>query len=662
LTGEIAMAVAADLLRTLRGLHLLEPARLAELSGDVSLQNLDAGELTQELIRRNLLTSYQAEQVAAGQGQNLVLGPYLILDRIGQGGAGAVFKARHRKQDRLVALKVLRQDRLGSSQVNRRFQREARLVTRLSHPNIVTIFDAGGDQGRNYLAMEYVQGQNLAQLVQECGPLPIPEACDIVRQVALGLQHAHDNNLVHRDIKPANLLIASTEKGLVKIIDLGLARILESCVQERADSTLTEPGIILGTADYMSPEQGDDPRAADIRSDLYSLGCTFFYLLTGQPPFPGGALLQKLDRHRREQPPSLPQLRPEVSPQVARILARLLAKRPEDRLQTPAALATALAEIAADHAHLVEGWCRRFEGHAKQVWAVAFTPIGQMFLSAGFDHTVRLWDWASGDELCLCQGHTAPVLSVACSPDGNHALSSGQDGTVRLWELPSGRELSRLQGHTDEVECVAFSPDGRFAALGGGYSHVDGNWPPLDCSVRLWDAVNWRELRRLDGHVEPAWTLAFSPDSRFIVSGSGDQSVRLWNVATGQEVHRFQGHANKVTSVAYSPNGLAALSGSLDGTLRLWHLHDGRELRQFTGHEAKVRSVAFSPCGRFVLSGGNDRTVRLWQVETSRELACFQGHLDNVTSVAFSPQGDFVLSGSSDRTICLWRLPDNLLS
>src|SRR5262249_55829589 len=217
------------------------------------------------------------------------LGRYELLARLGAGGMGQVFKARHDLLDRGGALKVLHPRRFDHPEAVRRFRREIQALARLSHPNIVAALDADEDAGTHFLVMEYVEGVTLARHVREHGPLPVTEACDAVVQAAEGLQHAHEHGLVHRDGKPANLSRTPTGRG--KLLDLGLVR-------GRADDADTAPGQVLGPADYMAPEQWDDTRTADSRADLYSLGCTLYFLLTGAPPFGGEAgNLRKMKAH-----------------------------------------------------------------------------------------------------------------------------------------------------------------------------------------------------------------------------------------------------------------------------------------------------------------------------------------------------------------------------
>jgi serine/threonine protein kinase len=213
-------------------------------------------------------------------------------------------------------------------------------VARLSHPNIVKAFDVNLNGQKQYFAMEYVEGIDLAKLVRLKGPLSVWESCDYIRQAALGLEHIHESGLVHRDIKPANLLV-SMPGSVVKILDLGLARLRRESEGEAVDP-LTQEGIMIGTPDYLAPEQAKDPRSVDIRADIYSLGCTFYYLLIGQPPFPGGSLLEKLRNHQLKQPTRTDLVRPGVKEGIAAILEKMLAKEPAERYQSPADVAAAL--------------------------------------------------------------------------------------------------------------------------------------------------------------------------------------------------------------------------------------------------------------------------------------------------------------------------------
>ncbi|HLN32087.1 MAG TPA: serine/threonine-protein kinase [Gemmataceae bacterium] len=275
---------------------------------------------------------------------------YRVLELLGIGGMGVVYKAEHLLMGRLVALKVINRALTGDPAAIERFRREVRSAAQLVHPHIVTAYDAEQAGDIHFLVMEYVEGDSLDRLVKRQGPLPIPLACDCVRQAALGLQYAFQHGMVHRDIKPANLI--RTPEGQIKILDFGLARLArDSAPAAGAPAAggfatpapgLTQAGAMLGTPDYMAPEQAASPQSADIRADIYSLGCTLYYLVTGQPPFPTGDAIDKLIAHAERTPPPLTQFRLDAPPELVRIVERMLAKDPAQRYPTPADVVHAL--------------------------------------------------------------------------------------------------------------------------------------------------------------------------------------------------------------------------------------------------------------------------------------------------------------------------------
>jgi eukaryotic-like serine/threonine-protein kinase len=301
--------------------------------------------LTAELIRLGKLTPYQAAAIRQGKTKGLSIGDYFVLDKIGSGGMGLVLKACHRQRTRIVALKLLPPSFSRDRAAVIRFRREAAAVAKFRHPNIVASIDSGETHGLLFLVMEFVNGRDLARTVKEKGPLSVAQTIDCIIQAARGLQEAHDHGIIHRDIKPANLLLDSS--GTVKVLDLGLARVnqqQEMVATSGSELDLTVSGSIVGTVDYMSPEQAYDPRMADGRSDIYSLGCTLHYLLTGKAPFGGQTFMERLLGHRERPVPSLRTARRDVSEALDATFRMLLAKAPEDRPQTMAAVITELQE------------------------------------------------------------------------------------------------------------------------------------------------------------------------------------------------------------------------------------------------------------------------------------------------------------------------------
>lgn len=288
---------------------------------------------TKELVRRGKMTPFQAKFLLTGNARALSLGPYLVLDKIGQGGMGSVYRARHQRMQRIVAVKVLNVKGDFSSELIKRFQRETQAAAKLIHPNIVTAFDAGEDEKKHFLVMEYVDGQDLKSVLERSGPLSVRDAVDYTIQAARGLQYAHEQSIIHRDIKPANLLL--DKAGCIKVLDMGLARIEENAgIEQLSIQELTADGTVMGTMDYMSPEQGTDTRSADTRSDIYSLGCTIYTLLTREPMYPGGSIFQKITAHRENPIPSVRARRPDVPLELERVISRMVAKKPDDRPQT----------------------------------------------------------------------------------------------------------------------------------------------------------------------------------------------------------------------------------------------------------------------------------------------------------------------------------------
>jgi eukaryotic-like serine/threonine-protein kinase len=290
------------------------------------------------LVRDGILTHFQAEQVLQGKWRRFTIGKYKVLERLGAGGMGSVYLCEHKLMRRRVAVKVLPTAKADDPSSLERFYREARAVAALDHPNIVRAYDIDQDDKLHFLVMEYVDGSSLQDIIKKAGPMDVTRAAHYMRQSAQGLQHAHESaGLVHRDIKPGNILVDRT--GVVKILDMGLARFFhdeEDVLTKKYDEN------VLGTADYLAPEQALDSHGVDIRADIYSLGATFYYCLTGRTPFTDGTVAQKLIWHQTRQPKAIRQTRPEVPEALAALIERMMSKDPAQRPQTPLEVAEAL--------------------------------------------------------------------------------------------------------------------------------------------------------------------------------------------------------------------------------------------------------------------------------------------------------------------------------
>src|ERR1700730_5388367 len=289
------------------------------------------------MVRDGLLTHFQAEQFMLGKWRRFTIGKYKVLERLGSGGMGSVYLCEHKLMRRRVAVKVLPTAKASDPSSLERFYREARAVAALDHANIVHAYDIDQDESLHFLVMEYVDGASLQEIIKRAGPMDLTRAAHYMNQGTLGLGHAHERDLIHRDIKPGNLLV--DRLGTVKVLDMGLARFFndeEDILTKKYDES------VLGTADYLAPEQAQDSHDVDVRADIYSLGGTFYFLVTGRTPFGEGSVAQKLIWHQSRQPKPIRSLRPEVPEELAAVLAKMMAKDAARRYQTPAEVIEAL--------------------------------------------------------------------------------------------------------------------------------------------------------------------------------------------------------------------------------------------------------------------------------------------------------------------------------
>jgi eukaryotic-like serine/threonine-protein kinase len=335
-----ADAVPSDLLPIIRNSGVLTEKQFLEVRSKVISGEYpnESRSLAQRLVRDQLLTEYQTRRFLNGKSHGLLVGKYVILDRLGSGSMGRVYKAHHQLMGRVVALKIISPEIVTNERVVARFQREMRLVGRLDHPNVVRAYDADQSNGILYIVMEYVTGRSLGQRLKE-GPLAPVDAVNYAAQAALGLHHAHEQGIVHRDIKPSNLLL--NDDRILKVLDLGLGVLMDGDSQA---TFATADGVAVGTVDYMSPEQACG-RDVDGRSDLFSLGCSLYHLITGRQAFPGDTPIERLGRRINNRPVPITEYRPDLPSTLVTVLDRLLANKPQDRYQTAGEAAEALQAL-----------------------------------------------------------------------------------------------------------------------------------------------------------------------------------------------------------------------------------------------------------------------------------------------------------------------------
>jgi serine/threonine protein kinase len=678
----------AELLAFLSRADLLTAQQKEELSRSLAGRFSDVRALAAELLRRGWLTAYQVNQLLQGHGQDLLLEPYVLLERLGEGGAGQVFKARHQRLNRIVALKLIRKELLAEPEVIGRFLREVQILSQLDHPNIVHAYDAGpitpvanapGSSKGHYLAMEFIEGSDLGRLVKQGGPMPVQQACEYIRQAACGLAHAHERGLVHRDIKPHNLVMGVRD-GLIKVADLGLARLPRAMTGEvtaalsgaKGTGTLTpENAVLMGTADYLAPEQALDFHRADIRADIYSLGCTFYYLLAGQPPYPEGNLAQKVARHMNAEVPAVEQARPDLPAGLPAIVHKMLAKKPEDRYQTPAELATALSPYAqsgnqsATFRHRAALTATKLVGlrhilGSKTRATLAVTAVVVLALVAIL--AWRSWTPPSGpkkiDQFVLKKhdyGHM-----VAFSPGGQLAASAGGEGDIILWEMPTGKELGVLKGHKEGITHLAFSPAGRLLVSGASQGKV---W-------KLWDINAQKELAshttEASTHPSNPFVGPFSPDGKYLAVRQSGDSVLLADVArviagSFDPAHKTPFAKVEAFALAFTPDS-RTLAVATYNRIFFYDIPSGSKQEVSASITAQPGAMAFTPDGKTLAVALHNQEVHLfdkatlkvirttWKVRTPQTLPSRTPPL----LLAISPDGETVACSGWDHQVKLW--------
>jgi tRNA A-37 threonylcarbamoyl transferase component Bud32 len=594
---------------------------------------------------------------------------YRLVRLLGEGGMGAVYEAEHRVMQRVVALKVIRQTITSNPAAVERFRREVRAAARLSHPNIVTTYDAEDVGATQFLVMEYVQGITLGRLVKERGRLPAAEACEYIRQAALGLQHAHERGMVHRDVKPENLI--RTAEGALKVLDFGLATL----TAERSSGGLTDSNVLMGTPDYMAPEQAEDPRTADSRADIYSLGCTLYYLLTGKVPFAAATPVLKILAHREEPPPSVLAARPETPPALARIVTRMLAKKPQDRYQSPGDVAAAL-----------ETFCRSETGRqgeketgSKKAWWIAagllllglvaaaavvyhiHTDTGELIVRTESDDVevvvkqggkvVRLVDAKSNAEITLVLRSGAYELELLGAPKGlkltldKATLKRGEKVLARIERVaqPDAKvekapvrvgEFLRFEPHANGANCIAFSEDGKRVFSGGA-----------DGVIHVSSAATGKLEFSLRGHTSAVQSLAVHPDGLHLASGGADHTLRIWDLTARKQLHKLTNSSPTCWYCAISPDGKKLVGSCDDSGFRIWDFTAGAPLGSFDMFQ--VNAVAFAGNDR-VAAAGSDCVARLWDVKSHRVIHTLKGHESWVRGLAVSVDGAMAVTASGD--------------
>jgi tRNA A-37 threonylcarbamoyl transferase component Bud32 len=674
-------------LTELRELRLAPAAAPGDLE-EAARQAPDADVLLRGLVTGGRLTLYQANEIALGRGRQLNLGNYLLLDKLGQGGMGQVYKALHRHLDRIDAVKVIHADVVTDREAVARFRREARATARLSHPHLVTVHDAGEAEGRHYLAMELIEGADLAKLVARRGPLPAPAVLRMLYQAALGLQHAHERGLVHRDIKPSNLLLST--KGKVKILDLGLASLRGD---EMHLTRLTSTYRVMGTPDFIAPEQTVSA-AVDGRADLYSLGCTAYFLLAGHVPFPGGDALEKLLRHRLEPARPLEEVRPALQPVLYGVVVRLMAKAPEDRYQTAGDLAEALRPLLAARPATPPSAEKALPANAREqttiirrAAATAQSRRWLVFAAAGallatIVIAVFLWMNNRGpppdpeaEALTWRAGETFPVAAwsvfgVLFLQDGRRiAVTGGNDGnpansgSLHLLDTHTGQrsEFSGREGPS--LRWLGLTDMGETLVTTSG----SGSDPEPDFvrDVTLWSITKRSEEKRWSTGLTKTHAMAVAPGGSWAVLAAPEGKLMKIDLATGSKnwVGPSEGRAI-ATCLSFSRDGSLLACGGLDGSVLVMETKHWKTVYEYDvppADRAFLAGLDFRP-GDHELVGtggvpkGRSASIQVWDVE-NKVRKWSQRHEDrHVFAQALAPNGRIFATGDQAGCVRLWDL------
>ncbi|QSJ19764.1 serine/threonine protein kinase [Nostoc sp. UHCC 0702] len=566
---------------------------------------------------------------------------YRLLKLISKGGFCKTFLAVDEGQSPSVYCIV--QELSSPNETPQLFEQKAQQLKELGkHPQIPALLAYFQHHQYFYLVQEFIEGNNLAQVIEEEGAFNETQIWQLIKDLLPVLKLLRDRNIIHRDIKPVNIIYRTPDKDVV-LVDFGTAKLVTEL------NHLTDENSI-GSPEYAAPEQAQGKGV--FASDLYSLGVTCIYLLTQIPPFDLFDVANNCWVWRHY-------VSTNISDRLAQILDKLLQNSVNQRFQSADEVMEAMGmELKIKNQKLKienNSWqcLHTFIGHSNSlgtVNALSISPDGNILASGSNDKIIRLWNLNTKNVLASLSGHSQAVTSVAFSPNGEILATASDDKTIKLWHVDTFAEIFTLWGHSHAVKSVAFSPNGEILA--------SGSW---DKKIKLWDVNTGAEICTLTGHKLQVTSVAFSPDGQLLASASFDRTIRLWNLREMQNrpcnglLGTFSGHTRAVLTVAFSPDGKILATGSDDNTIKLWDVNIGQLISTLSSHSWSVMAVAFTTDGQTLISGSWDKTVKLWRVNTAEEIVTLSGHVDSVSAVAVSRVAQLIASSSTDKTIKLWQ-------
>jgi serine/threonine protein kinase len=581
------------------------------------------------------------------------IGKYEILGEIGKGSMGTVYKARDPVLDRVVALKTILPSAEIHAESRERFLREARSVARLQHTNIITIFEMGEVEGVPFIAMEFLEGESLAEALRRGHLGDLRDKLDLIHQLCRGLGYAHQRGVVHRDIKPSNIFLL--EDGTTKVLDFGVAWL-------EGGTFATRTGMLLGTPAYMAPEQfSGEP--VDHRVDQWAVGVILYELLSGKRPFDAETVPSLIYQIVHTPLPDIDPARLGIPVVVVQLIKRALQKDPDDRYPNLEVMGSAVQAILTGEAAAAEvdptatRQLDRSKGRPASVRPS--TPSGSSAptvverVPRPETAVVRYHPGTFRDVGALAQA--GPLQVIAASPDEQLLAVGGVDGAVRIWHLESRASLHTLRsrvhlrtGHAALTTSLAFTADGTLLAAG----HLDG-------SIFVWDPVTGRELEAQLRHEGAVGGVAFIHDGETLVSGGRDATVKYWEVAAiaaGDAKRQMRRQPAEVTTLTVTAREDLLVTGHGNLNLRGHDPESGRLVATFHGLRAVSSALAFSPDGSLLACGGRDGSIRLFRVSGRAQLRHYEAHSKTVSSLAFFPDGRHMVSVAMDKEIAIWEV------
>lgn len=598
---------------------------------------------------------------------NILIPGYELLEELGRGGMGVVYKARHLKLDRLVAVKVLPNAAFASPGALARFLIEAQVVAKVKHPNVVEIYDFGEVNQAPYFVLELLSPDHFGKRYPRKGWHDLQEIIRVLAKVAHGVAEVHAEGMVHRDLKPANILF--DKRGEPKVVDFGLAK--------RENSLLTKSDDIFGTLHYMAPEQArGKAKQAGPATDVWAIGVILYECLTGCMPFDADEQIPLLLAIVNDEPRIPRNIAPNVPLELETIVLKCLSKKSEDRYATAKELAETLDQYSNNlriiksasppesSASLTnvrinqpfQDTVQRLPGApslARRLTRKLFLRLISLlsflivpFIVTGLNAFRSLDRQQSGSskvdkEFEIAGKSSSPQLSSS-PPAKTPSLSGGIPNPLQQvnseWKV-----VLALRGHTDTVYSASFSLDGSRMVTASG-----------DQTAIIWDAKSGMKLRPLNGHTNIVWSASFSPDGAQVVTASSDCTAIIWDANTGEKIRTLIGHTYMVCSASFSPDGAQVVTASGDNSVATWDVKTGERIHVYTGHTETVCSASFSPDGTQVVTASWDKTAIVWDTKTGEKLRTFKGHTAWLRCASFSSDGLQIATASDDKTTIVW--------